>query len=345
MTSMKCKIMTWLMAFFTVITTSFVPVRADKFDDRKVELNGIKTAFNEFADKALNIEKIYGKKLNVLSDIRTRFDKLFDILYSTNENNRIKGYKDYSTYVPDAKSKFESCNIFDAKEAYDQTCPCRLGKARSVLEVTKCVVDNIYSKLNYFPLVIRKRISNCLYKLIDGKDSKETDEMRFDVSEEKYPSSVKSMLYFQDLPCISGLVSKFGIEPPLVDLINLKYEEKFNLLVDGEALIKLMKLIDRLKYSKRDEEIENLKMTVKELEFTYNQAEKDGIGTKEVIDNVKNVIKIASDDLKAGKLPPNKDEIDYLETIYRKTEDIVKSSYGFPDEESFYQTIYFVCFA
>ena len=106
-----------------------------------------------------------------------------------------------------------------------------------------------------------------------------------------------------------------------------------------------MKLIDRLKYSKRDEEIENLKMTVKELEFTYNQAEKDGIGTKEVIDNVKNVIKIASDDLKAGKLPPNKDEIDYLETIYRKTEDIVKSSYGFPDEESFYQTIYFVCFA
>ena len=91
--------------------------KSDKFDDRKVELNEIKTAFNEFVDKALNMDKIYGEENKLLSDIRLRFDRLYDILYSTNENNRIKGYKDYSTYVPDAKSKFESCGIFDAKEA------------------------------------------------------------------------------------------------------------------------------------------------------------------------------------------------------------------------------------
>lgn len=93
-----------------------LPVKADKFDERKNELNEIKKAFNEFVTKV----SVYGKcddgvndfKDQLLSDIKQRFDKLFDILYLTNENNRSKGFKDYSTNVPNERSKFESCNIF-----------------------------------------------------------------------------------------------------------------------------------------------------------------------------------------------------------------------------------------
>ena len=160
------------------------------------------------------LDKIFNKNSSLLSDIRQRFDKLFDILYLPNENNRVKGYKDYSIYVPDARSKFESCKIFEAKEFYDLTFPCHFGGRGddlSVLKVTKRVVNNIYLKLNFFPLVIRKKISNCLYKLIDGKDSKETDEMRC-VAPESYRGSFVGILLLRDLPYISEVISKIGFE-------------------------------------------------------------------------------------------------------------------------------------
>ena len=62
-----------------------------------------------------------------------------------------------------------------------------------------------------------------------------------------------------------------------------------------------------------------------------DQANEEGLGTKEVIDNVKNALKMLLDNLEANK-EPNKDEIsDYLETTYYKTESIVKSTYGLDD--------------
>ena len=111
-----------------------LPAKVDKFDERNNELNEIKTAFNEFVAKVSIFDKIIGDgasdfKDPLLSYIKPRFDKLFDILYSTNENNRAKGIKDYSTNVPDARSKFES---FEESERL----PCSfkdLGKKISVL--------------------------------------------------------------------------------------------------------------------------------------------------------------------------------------------------------------------
>ena len=63
-----------------------LPIKADKFDERKIELNKIKTVFNEFIAKVSILEKISVNtehKDTLLSDIKQRFDKLFDILYST----------------------------------------------------------------------------------------------------------------------------------------------------------------------------------------------------------------------------------------------------------------------
>ena len=62
-----------------------------------------------------------------------------------------------------------------------------------------------------------------------------------------------------------------------------------------------------------------------------DQANEEGLGTKEVINNVKNALKMLLDNLEANK-EFNKNEIsDYLETAYYKTESIVKSTYGLDD--------------
>ncbi len=321
-----------------------LPVEPDKFDERKNELNEIKTAFNEFVAKVSIFDKIIGDgasdfKDPLLSYIKPRFDKLFDILYSTNENNRAKGIKDYSANVPDAKSKFASydkserlkCNFDD------------LGDEISVLELTKRVVNNIYLKfqLNYYPLIIRKRISNCLYKLIDGKDSQETEEMRCDFPE-NYRGEFINIILLRDLPNISEVISKAGFKPPFPDFFNFEYEKRFNCLLDVDILLKFILSIDKFKsifgfYSyedsgkKKEININILKKQIKLDEFVCDQANEEGLGTKEVIDNVKNALKMLLDNLEANK-EPNKDEIsDYLETMYYKTESIVKSTYGLAD--------------
>lgn len=326
-------------------------VTDDKFDDRKIELNEIKTVFNEFVAKASLFEKIIGVGNNMsplLSDIRQRFDKLFDILYLTNEKNRAKGFKDYSTNVPEARSKFESCNIFDAKEYYDQKFPIHfddLGNKISVLEVTKRVVNNLLLKLIYYPLVIRKRILNCLYKLIDGKDSKETDEMRCDL-DEGYRGNFFTILLLRDLPSISEVLSKAGFEPPFPDFVNFEYNKRFNFFLDVDITLKLCRFKEEFEDAFRDkdstteEKIKSLKREIEMIEFVCDQAEEEGLGTKEVINNVKNTIKMLLDNLEANK-EPNKDEIShYLETMSEKTTDIVKSTYGIDDLWELYNIIF-----
>lgn len=54
---------------------------------------------------------------------------------------------------------------------------------------------------------------NCLYKLIDGKDSKETEEMRCDFPE-SYRGDFITIILLRDLPSISEIISKAGFEPP-----------------------------------------------------------------------------------------------------------------------------------
>lgn len=276
----------------------------------------------------------------LLSDIKQRFDKLFDILYLTNENNRSKGFKDYSTNVPDERSKFESCNIFKAKESYDQRLLCifdDLGDEISVLELTKRVVNNIYLKLNcYYPLVLSKRIMNCLYKLIDGKDSKETEEMSCDFPK-SYGGDFITILLLRDLPSISEIISKTGFKPPFPVFFNFEYEKRFNCFLDVDILLKLYHSQDNFRSifgyedSTREKKIIILKREIKLIEFVCDQAEEEGLGTKEVINNVKNALKMILDNLEANK-EPNKDEIsDYLETSIVKTEGIVKSTYGLDD--------------
>ena len=321
-----------------------LPVEPDKFDERKNELNEIKTAFNEFVAKVSIFDQIIGDGISnfkdpLLSYIKPRFDKLFDILYSTNENNRAKGIKDYSTNVPDARSKFESCDE-------SERLPCSfkdLGKEISVLELTKRVVNNIYLKfqLNYYPLVIRKRISNCLYKLIDGKDSKETEEMRCDFPE-SYRREFINIILLRDLPNISEVISKAGFKPPFPDFFYFEYQKRFNCLLDVDILLKLYFSTDKFKnifgfYSYEDPpkekeiNINKLKKQIKLNEFVCDQANEEGLGTKEVINNVKNALKMLLDNLEENK-EFNKNEIsDYLETTYYKTENIVKSTYGLDD--------------
>lgn len=325
-------------------------VTADKFDDRKIELNEIKTAFNEFVAKASLFDKIRGLGNNMsplLSDIRQRFDKLFDFLYLTNENNRAKGFKDYSTNVPDARSKFESCNIFDAKEFYDQKFPIHfddLGNKISVLEVTKRVVKNIYLKLIFYPLVIRKRILNCLYKLIDGKDSKETDEMRCDL-DEGYRGNFFTILLLRDLPSISEVISKAGFKPPFPDFVNFEYDKRFNFFLDVDITLKLCEFKEEFEDTFRDKDsitekkIKSLKRKIEMIKFVCDQAEEEGLGTKEVINNVKNTLKMVLDNLEANK-EPKKDEIScYLETMSGKATDIVKSIYDLDELYSIYDIL------
>lgn len=328
-----------------------LPIKADKFDERKIELNKIKTVFNEFIAKVSILEKISVNtehKDTLLSDIKQRFDKLFDILYSTNENNRTKGSKDYSTKVPDARSKFESCDIFEAKESYDQTLPCRFkskGNKISVLEVAKVVVNNLYLKLNYYPLVIRKRISNCLYKLIDGKDDKETEEMRCDFPE-SYRGEFLTVILLRDLPNISEVITKAGFKPPFPDFFNFEYEKRFNCLLDVDIWMMLCKTGEefkdtfRYKDSETEKKINILKIKIKRREFICDQANEEGLGTKEIISDVKNALKMVLDNLEANK-EINEEEIsDYLETVCEKTEVIAKSTYGLDDLQPVVQILF-----
>ena len=149
--------------------------QVDKFDSSKNELNEIKKTFNEFIDIAEAFGKIIcNKNLALLSTIKSNFNTLFEIPYSTNESNRLKGYKDYSATIPDAKSKFGDKKNF-------KRYTFNFKKDRSILNVTKCIVYEIYLEINSFPLIIRKDIFNCLYKLIDCENNEETEKARFDI--------------------------------------------------------------------------------------------------------------------------------------------------------------------
>ena len=212
-----------------------------------------------------------------------------------------------------------------------------MGDEISVLELTKRVVNNIYLKLNYYyPLVLRKRIMNCLYKLIDGKDSKETEEMRCDFPE-SYRGDFITIILLRDLPSISEIISKAGFKPLFPVFFNFGYEKRFNCFLDVDILLKLYHSKDNFRSifgyedSTREKKINILKRKIKLIEFVCDQAEEEGLGTKEVINNVKNPLKMLLDNLEANK-EPNKDEIsDYLETSIVKTEGIVKSIYGLDD--------------
>ena len=303
----------------------------DKFDERKKELNEIKTAFNEFVDRALNLEKVIGKKFYLLSDIKLKFDRLFDLLYSTNENNRAKGYKDYSANVPDAKSKFKDeiddafknrllCDFSDDYSDNDE------NDKLSILKVTKHVVNNIYLKLNtYFPLIINKEILNCLYKLIDCEDSNEIEKERCDIPR-NWKGDFVAILLLRDLPCIPDIISKFGYEQPFPVFFNFEYEKRFNLFVD----IKIMYDLNMCqKFSN-----ESLKMFIKKNDFLLDQAEKFGIGTKEVINNAKNFYKILSDNLEISE------DTKIYNNWSKKLENIVKSTYNLKDLQSIYYLLF-----
>lgn len=66
-------------------------------------------------------------------------------------------------------------------------------------------------------------------------------------------------------------------------------------------------------------------------EFEFDQADESGIGTKEVINNVKTGLKMLLDNFEANK-EPNKDEISKnLKIMMKKTEGLVKSIYDLTD--------------
>ena len=176
------------------------------------------------------------------------------------------------------------------------------GNKISVLEVIKVVVNNLYLKLSFYPLVIRKRISNCLYKLIDGKDDKETEEMRCDFPE-NYHGEFLTVILLRDLPNISEVIAKAGFKPPFPDFFNYEYEKRFNC----DIWIMLSKTKEefkdtfRYKDSETEKKINILKGKIKQGEFICDQANEEGLCTKEVINDVKNALKMVLDNLEANK--------------------------------------------
>ena len=72
-----------------------------------------------------------------------------------------------------------------------------------------------------------------------------------------------------------------------------------------------------------------LERFIKINEFLYVQAEKRNIGSKEVIDIVKNALKMLSDDLKMNEISDKTSQI--LSGMVESMENIVKSTYGLKD--------------
>ena len=172
----------------------------------------------------------------------------------------------------------------------------------------------------YFPLIISKEILNCLYKLIDCEDSNKIEKERCDIPQ-NWKGSFVDILLLRDLSYIPEVILKLGYEKPLHDFLNFEYEKRFNCFVD----IGIMRdLYMCQKYS--EEDIEYLKMFIKMNVFLFEQAEKFGIGTREVINNAKNFYKMLSDNLEISK-----DTNGIYDSLFKKLENIVKSTYGLID--------------
>jgi len=295
--------------------------KVDQFDERKNELNEIKATFDEFSETAEAYAKIFGRVgfNNLLSNIKSNFNKLFEILYSTNENNRIKGYKDYKIKIPDAESKFT--NKDDKIKYY-----LNFKKDLSLLNVTKIVVNEIYLKLKtFFPLIVCKEVFNSLYKLIYCENIEETEKERCNVPE-NYSGDFVSILLFRDLPNISDIFSKnYDEKPTFPEFYNFQYEKRFNCFVDAKAIIDLNMLLENISCETK-EEIEKSEKYIKALEFIYNWAEKRNIGSKKIIEIMKCFLKILLDDLKINKISS-----DNFNNIEIQIEYIVKSTYGLKD--------------
>ena len=296
--------------------------KVDKFDERKNELNEIKKTFNEFVDIAEAYGKIScnAKLLALLSNIKSNFNTLFEILYSTNESNRLKGYKDYSATIPDAESKFG-----DRKDLHNHTFDFK--NDLSILNVTKCIVFEILLKINYFPLIIRKEIFNCLYKLIDCENIEETEKARCDIPE-NYKGDFINILFMTDFPNVIDVISKItGEKPPKNEFFNFQYEKRFNCFADVNATMDLDLCYGELNFSFKDKL--RLEKYIKAKEFLYDQAEKRNIGSKEVIEIVKKAFKMLSDDLKKNEISDKTSNT--LRKMIGQIKHIVKSTYGLED--------------
>ena len=96
----------------------------------------------------------------------------------------------------------------------------------------------------------------------------------------------------------------------------------------------------RYKDSETEKKINILKIKIKRREFICDQANEEGLGTKEIISDVKNALKMVLDNLEANK-EINEEEIsDYLETVCAKTEVIAKSTYGLDDLQPVVQILF-----
>ena len=68
-----------------------------------------------------------------------------------------------------------------------------------MLNVTKCVVNEIYLKLfTFFPLIICKEVFNSLYKLIDCENIEETEKARCDIPQ-NYFVVISSIFYYLEI--------------------------------------------------------------------------------------------------------------------------------------------------
>ena len=143
------------------------------------------------------------------------FDKLFDLLYSTNENNRVKGFKNYSTLVLDAKDKL-------ADKISPFNCYFNGHVDLSLLNIIK---NDIYLKANfYYPFIIGNEITYCLYKSIDYEDINEAEKESDDVPQE-YKGDFVGILLLRDISNIFEVISNFGYEPPFPKKFDFNYEK------------------------------------------------------------------------------------------------------------------------
>ena len=112
-------------------------------------------------------------------------------------------------------------------------------------------------------------------------------------------------------------------------IFNFQYEKRFNCFVDVNAIKDLGFFYEELNFSLKDKL--KLEKYIKANEFLYDLAEKRNIGSKEVIEILKNVFKMLFDDLKMNEIPEKTSA--YLSKMVEQMNYLVKSIYGLKYED------------
>ena len=143
-----------------------------QFDQRKKELDEIKRVLNKFIEKTwVKKPKHKGEESTdeTLTSLKEDFNKIYDLLCSTNENNRKKGYKDDNEIVLNSSKIFS--DILDKDNL-------------TISYVTEKVVRDIYRRLLEFSFKETKEINQYIYKLISMKNYKDTEKVQDRVLDE-----------------------------------------------------------------------------------------------------------------------------------------------------------------